>query len=164
MSPVESASRRPTGYRRRGESTRSTTAGRRPGSRAVETTPAGLLRSHTSWGSGRTARPFTATPLPASTSRAGSVTFSPATVTRPAAISSSARRLEATPQWARYFARRMGDLSSPNELRRPLLPRLQQPLAELALVLRRRVEAGRVRELVQAREAEELLEQRRGAV
>src|SRR5436853_264817 len=41
------------------------------------------------------------------TSRAGSVTTSPSTVTRPAKISVSAARREATPLWARCLASRM---------------------------------------------------------
>ena len=41
------------------------------------------------------------------TSRAGSVTTSPPTRTRPAAISVSAERREAAPAWARYLARRI---------------------------------------------------------
>src|SRR3954471_1443081 len=155
INPVESASRRPTGYSRRGESTSSTTAGRRPGSRAVETTPAGLLSIQTSRGSGRTGRPSMATPLSSSTSRAGSLTRSPATVICPAAISSSARRRDATPQWARYLARRIAPRASAG----PLLAGLQQPFAKLALVLGRGVETGWVRELVEARQAEELLEE-----
>src|SRR5512139_3359647 len=46
----------------------------------------------------------------------------------------------------------------------PLLTRLQQALAQLALVLRRRVELRRIRKGVEAREPEELLEQRGGPV
>ena len=44
------------------------------------------------------------TPLVSSTSRAGSVTSRPPTLTRPEAISFSAARREATPLWARYLA------------------------------------------------------------
>src|SRR3954469_24311385 len=51
----------------------------------------------------------TATPLDAVTERAGSVTTSPSTITRPSAISRSAARREATPAWARNFARRIGN-------------------------------------------------------
>src|SRR3954470_12637208 len=54
-----------------------------------------------------TGSPSTATPLAASTSRAGSVTTSPPTVTRPLLTSASARRREAMPAWARYLASRM---------------------------------------------------------
>src|SRR5918992_1694793 len=104
--PVVSASSRPTGYRRRRDRTRLTTVGRPCVSRAVETTPAGLLSAWTSRGSGSTPRPSTATVLRSSTSRAGSVTVSPPTVTRPSAIRPSAARREATPAWARYLTRR----------------------------------------------------------
>ena len=48
------------------------------------------------------------TRLRSSTSRAGSRTISPSTRTRPATISVSAARREATPAWARYLARRIG--------------------------------------------------------
>src|SRR5437764_9507908 len=51
--------------------------------------------------------PSTATPLVSSTARAGSVTVTPPTVTRPRTISFSAARRDATPEWARYFASRM---------------------------------------------------------
>src|SRR6266511_3096630 len=53
-------------------------------------------------------RPSASTVFEPSTSRAGSLTVFPSTVTRPAAINSSARRREATPQCARYFASRIG--------------------------------------------------------
>src|SRR4051794_27299584 len=56
---------------------------------------------------GRSGAPSTATSLLSSTSRAGSVTASPPTVTRPARTMSSAARREATPAWARYLARRI---------------------------------------------------------
>src|SRR4051812_28191059 len=55
---------------------------------------------------GFSAAPSTATPLDSSTSRAGSVTTSPPTVTRPSRTTSSAPRREATPAWARNLARR----------------------------------------------------------
>src|SRR5919109_4254217 len=84
----------------------STTVGRPCVSRAVDTTPAGLFSAYTSRGSGSTGRPSTATSLPRSTSRAGSRTTSPATVTRPSPTSRSAARRDATPAWARNFARR----------------------------------------------------------
>jgi hypothetical protein len=45
------------------------------------------------------------------TSRAGSVTTAPSTVTRPSATSASDARREATPAWARCFARRMAPLT-----------------------------------------------------
>src|SRR4051794_2930568 len=109
MRPVESASSRPTGYRRREEGTSDTTVGFPPGSRAVDITPAGLFSAYTSRGSGTTAPPSTATPLDSSTSRAGSRTTEPPTVTRPFAISFSAARRDATPEWARYFASRTPD-------------------------------------------------------
>ena len=67
-------------------------------------TPAGLLSAYTSRGSGATAPPSTRTSLDSSTSRAGSVTVAPPTLTRPFAISFSAARREATPEWARYLA------------------------------------------------------------
>ena len=44
-------------------STSSVTARRRPGSLAVETTPAGLFTAQTSRGSGSTGAPSTSTPL-----------------------------------------------------------------------------------------------------
>src|SRR5690349_13984138 len=47
-------------------------------------------------------------PSEPSTSRAGSRTASPPTVTRPAKTSCSLARREATPAWARNLARRMG--------------------------------------------------------
>src|SRR3954447_18791202 len=107
MRPELSWSSRPTGERRRGDATSSTTVRCPPGSRAVDTTPTGLLSAHTSRGSGPTRVPSISTPLCSSTSRAGSVTRSPATLTRPAAISFSAARRDATPEWARYFPSRM---------------------------------------------------------
>ena len=64
-------------------------------------------------GSGNTSRPSNATPLEASTSRAGSVTTRSATVTRPAAISRSAARRDATPQWARYLTSRIAQPAAP---------------------------------------------------
>src|SRR4051812_41572887 len=54
----------------------------------------------------RTVSPSTATGSEPSTSRAGSVTTAPATVTRPSNTSCSEARREATPAWARYLARR----------------------------------------------------------
>src|SRR3954462_5202069 len=111
MRPVESASSRPTGYRRREEGTSDTTVGFPPGSRAVDITPAGLLSAYTSRGSGAPPPPSTATPLDSSTSRPGSVTTEPPPVTRPFAISFSAARRDATPEWARYFASRIEPLS-----------------------------------------------------
>ena len=161
--PVESASRRPTGYRRRFESTSSTTAGRRPGSRAVDTTPAGLLTIQTSRGSGATGRPSTSTPLDSSTSRAGSVTVSPPTLTRPCGdqlLGPAPRRDPAVGEvpGEAHAARRLGPSG------RPLLAGREQALAQLALVLGRRIEAGWVGQLVEAGEAEELLEQRRRPV
>src|SRR3954447_17661652 len=107
MRPELSWSSRPTGERRRGDATSWTTVRCPPGSRAVDTTPTGLWSAYTSRGSGPTGAPSTSTPLCWSTSRAGSVTRSPPTVTRPAAISFSPPRREATPEWARYFASRM---------------------------------------------------------
>src|SRR5829696_7007696 len=107
ISPVVSASRRPTGYSRRSLSTSLTTVGRPWVSCAVDTTPAGLFSRYTSRGSGAAGRPSTSTPLSSSTSRAGSVTGSPPTLTLPSAISPSAARRDATPAWARYFASRM---------------------------------------------------------
>jgi hypothetical protein len=49
----------------------------------------------------------------------------------------SALRLDATPLWARYFARR-----TQATLGRALLAGLEQPLAEVLLVIGRRIEAG----------------------
>src|SRR3954469_906120 len=109
MSPVLSASKRPTGYSRRALGTKETTVGFPPGSRAVDITPRGLLSAYTSRGSGATGEPSTATPLDSSTSRAGSAPTSPPTLTRPFAISFSAARRDATPEWARYFASRTPD-------------------------------------------------------
>ena len=76
---VESADR----VEARRRATSSTTAGRPPGSRAVETTPAGLFTAQTSRASAPTGPPSTRTSSPSPTSRAGSVTTSPPTVTRP---------------------------------------------------------------------------------
>src|ERR1700753_2877424 len=108
MRPVVSMSSRPTGYRRPADGTSDTTVVRRCGSRAVETTPAGLLTAYTArWASGATAAPSTVTSSPSPTSRAGSVAVSPLTVTRSARTISSAARREATPAVARNFARRI---------------------------------------------------------
>ena len=80
----------------RGESTSSTTAGRSPGSRAVETTPAGLFTAQTSRASAPTGLPFTRTSFASSTSRAGSGNHLPPTVILPLAMIprlSAAKRL-----------------------------------------------------------------------
>src|SRR4051794_6898032 len=91
----------------------STTVGRPWVSAAVETTPFGLFSMWTSRRSGATGSPSTMTWLDSSTSRAGSVTIASPTVTRPERISSSEARRDATPEWARNFARRMPSRSSP---------------------------------------------------
>ena len=89
------------------------------------------------------------------------MTTSPPTVTRPLAMIFSAMRREATPPWARNFASRTAQ-----SCRRPhsarCSPGLEQPLAQLALVLGAGVEARRVGQLVEPGEAEEALEQLRG--
>ena len=87
------------GYRRRpGASTSCTTVRRPCGSFAVETTPTGLCKAKLTRGSGpSTRRPSTATRSSGPTARAGSRTTDPATLTRPAKISSSAPRREDTP-------------------------------------------------------------------
>src|SRR5207245_9535453 len=51
-------------------------------------------------------RPSSATRLCSPTAIAGSLAVYPSTLTRPAAISASAERREATPAWARYLASR----------------------------------------------------------
>src|SRR3954471_10405192 len=109
MSPVVSASRRPTGYSRvAAPGTRSTTVGRPWVSCAVETTPAGLGTGETTRRGGPpSASPSTAIRSVPVTARAGSVTVAPSTVTRPAAIIASAARRDATPAWARGLARRI---------------------------------------------------------
>src|SRR5947199_5197908 len=80
--------------------TRPTTVGRPCGSRAVVTTPAGLCRRTylSRWRA--TSFPSTSTLSRAPTTVLG-CPGSPLTVTRPALISSSARRREATPARAR---------------------------------------------------------------
>ena len=84
------------------------TVGRPWGSLAVETTPGGLVegvddaRLRARQRRHRRQRPR----HPRATSRAGSVTTAPSTVTRPSATIRSAARREATPAWARYFASR----------------------------------------------------------
>src|SRR5437660_6333892 len=101
-------SSRPTGYRRSSVSIRSVTVGRPWGSLAVDTTPAGLLSAYTTrLVAIATGLPSTATASSGVTSRAGSVTVSPPTVTRPARMISSAARRDATPAAARYLARRI---------------------------------------------------------
>src|SRR5579884_1981507 len=109
-------SSRPTGYRRTSPGTSEVTVGRPWGSRAVETTPSGLLTAYTTRGwSDRTWTPSTVTSVSGLTSRAGSVMTVPSTSTRPLRTISSAARREATPADARYFPRRMcpQDMSSP---------------------------------------------------
>ena len=104
-------SSRPTGYRRTPDLTSDTTVGRRWGSLAVETTPAGLLTTYTARSaSTATAAPSTVTVSTSVTSRAGSVTVAPLTVTRCARTISSAARREATPAVARNLASRMNGL------------------------------------------------------
>src|SRR5437016_4948157 len=101
-------SRRPTGYRRSSDGISSTTVVRPCGSRAVETTPAGLLTAYTRRsGIAPTGRPPTAMASCGPTSSAGSKTGDPFTVTRPSPISASAARREATPADARYLASRI---------------------------------------------------------
>ena len=94
--PVVSASRRPTGTTRASWSTSSTTVGRPPGSRAVVTTPAGLWRSTYASRCFVTGLPSTSTTSSPETNVL-SWPGSPFTVTRPATISSSALRRDATP-------------------------------------------------------------------
>src|SRR4029450_10737060 len=72
-----------------------------------------------------TARQSPPAAIERSTSRAGSRTISPETVTRPANTSCSDARREATPAWARYLARRTN--VPPEEPGAPAL--LDEPLA-----------------------------------
>ena len=94
--PVVSASSRPTGTTRSGWATRPTTVGRPCGSRAVVTTPAGLCSRTWASGSGASGLPSSSTRSPVRTIVASSATC-PLTPTRPARISSSAPRRDATP-------------------------------------------------------------------
>ena len=73
-------SSRPTGYSRSVCGTIVTTVGRPCGSRAVETTPAGLLSAYTTRSCAvETGRPSTSITSSDVTSRAGSVTAEPST-------------------------------------------------------------------------------------
>ena len=98
---VVSRSSLPTGTTRVSPPTRSTTVGRPFGSRAVVIVPRGLFSS--TWRSAcfPTSRPSTRTTLVPST-KVLSSPARPSTVTRPALISSSAPRREASPARARY--------------------------------------------------------------
>ena len=107
-----SASSRPTGTTRASCATRPTTVGRPCGSLAVVTTPAGLCRRTYASACLSTRRPSTST-----TSRAPTTVLSspgsPFTRTRPALMSSSAPRREATPARARNELRRTCAILAP---------------------------------------------------
>src|SRR5205823_9527584 len=94
------------GTTRTGWSTRSTTVGRPCGSWAVVTTPAGLYSRTYVSGCRSRGRPSSSTRSPRPT-WVFSCAASPLTVTRPALISSSALRREATPARASHALRRM---------------------------------------------------------
>ena len=101
--PSESESSRPTGYRRSRAPTSDTTVARPRSSRAVDTMPVGLFSSTYRW-----ATAFAAADPSTSSGASGarrSPTFSgfPRLVTRPAAMSCSACRRDATPRSARIL-------------------------------------------------------------
>src|SRR5258706_4954838 len=99
----------PTGNRRSGDPTRSSTVRRPWVSAAVVTTPAGLLSSRQMDAWADTGRPSTGTSSAAET-RAASPATSPFTVTRPARISSSTARREPSPVEARNLLSLSGTL------------------------------------------------------
>jgi hypothetical protein len=107
--PSVSRSSRPTVKSRSGRCTSANTVGRPCGSRAVATTPGGLLSIRYTWrdgdGSGRPSTVITS--RLGSACAPGSSTTRPLTATRPAAISRSAPRREATPASARILCTRI---------------------------------------------------------
>ena len=146
--PVVSASRRPTGTTRDGWSTRSTTVRRPCGSLAVVTAPGGLVAAGRRRAAASRAAGRRGSPRRSRCTNVFSCPTSPLTVTRPALISSSALRREATPARASQALRRMTGIvaepiervvrTSAEQRRPPLYPRRssrkEQQVRKLAFV------------------------------
>ena len=170
ISPVESASRRPTGYRRRLRVDSSVTARRRARARAPSRPPPRGLLSDPDLA--RLRRDRLAVDLhPARRRRRRApdrCTTSPPTRTRPARDqllgARAARRRRGGRGTSRAACSEASCSASWPSLLGALLAGLEQALAQLALVLGRRVEARRVGQRVEPCEAEEALEQRRRAM